>query len=146
MSVTASEVDHTHDSPVHPGEEHHHGPSDNFYIGVFAILVALTALEVSTYWWVDWFGESARHVATPLLLILMVIKFLMVAGFFMHLRFDSALLRRIFTFGLLTAVIVYTIALTVMGIWTYSGNLRFNDPPPPVTPTTVPTTGAGSGG
>ena len=53
----------------------------------------------------------------------------MIASFFMHLRFDSAAARRIFYFGLGTAVIVYLIALTVMGIWSDSGNHRFNDPP-----------------
>lgn len=61
----------------------------------------------------------------------------MIAGFFMHLKFDSPLLRRTFIAGLLVALAVYTVTLTAMHIWTDSGNPWFNDPPPAVTTTTV---------
>jgi cytochrome c oxidase subunit 4 len=72
-----------------------------------------------------------------LLLILMVIKFALIVGFFMHLRFDSALLRRTFSFGLALGLAVYLITLTSMNFWTYNGNPWFNDPSPPITTTTV---------
>ncbi|MGD9798487.1 MAG: hypothetical protein AB7V15_10290, partial [Acidimicrobiia bacterium] len=44
-----------------------------------------------------------------LMLVLMVTKFAIVAMWFMHLRFDSALFRWAFVSGLLLAVFVYMI-------------------------------------
>ena len=72
-----------------------------------------------------------------MLLILMVLKFGLIASFFMHLRFDRKLLTRIFYFGLAIALAVYIVALSVMNIWTDNGNTRFDDPPPAVQPTTT---------
>jgi cytochrome c oxidase subunit IV len=51
------------------------------------------------------------------LLVLMACKFAIVVGYFMHLRFDSPLLRRLFVGGLITAVTVYTIALLMFGVF-----------------------------
>jgi cytochrome c oxidase subunit 4 len=123
----------------HLDEGHTHGPSDGQYFGIFWVLIAITALEVSTYFWEDWFGEGdvVRRFGVAVLLTLMLIKFVMIAGFFMHLRFDAALLRRTFIFGLIVALAVYTVAMTVMNIWTDNGNPWFDDPPPAVTTTTV---------
>jgi cytochrome c oxidase subunit 4 len=136
-------IDVDDDSPVHPGEHHDHGPSDATYFKVFWVLVAITALEVSTYFWDEWFGEGSWSFAVPLLLIMMVVKFVLIASVFMHLRFDSRMLTRIFYFGLGLACLVYVAALSVMNIWTDNGNPWFNDPPPAVTPTTVVEGGAG---
>jgi cytochrome c oxidase subunit 4 len=141
VSATVEELDN--DSPAHPGEHHSHGPTDGFYFKIFWILVAITALEVSTYFWDSWFGRDDTHlVAYPMLVVLMVVKFGLIASFFMHLRFDRRILTRIFYFGLGLALVVYMIALSVMNIWVDNGNTRFNDPPPNVTTTTVPATGA----
>lgn len=128
MSTDVSEVDD--DSPVHPGEHHDHGPSDKQYVQIFVILFVLTALEISTEWWNEWFGEATRPYAVALLLGLMVIKFYLIASYFMHLKWDPGLLRRTFYFGLVIAVIVYVVALTVMHFWTNSGADQYNDPPP----------------
>jgi cytochrome c oxidase subunit 4 len=140
VTTTTEELDH--DSPAHPGEQHTHGPGDGLYFRIFWILVAITALEVSTYFWEDWFGDWSWNLAVPLLLVLMVVKFGLIASFFMHLRFDSRLLTRIFYFGLAVALAVYLVALAVMNIFTDNGNPWYNDPPPPVTTTTVAEGGA----
>lgn len=124
MSTDVTEVDD--DSPVHPGEHHDHGPTDRKYFEIFVILVVLTALEVSTEWWPD----DARNIAVPLLLFLMVVKFFLVAMFFMHLKFDPAILKRIFYGGTIFAILIYIIALSSMNFWTNSGSDGFNDPPP----------------
>ena len=143
MTTTAEELDN--DSPAHPGEHHDHGPSDAFYFKIFWILVAITALEVSTYFWDSWFGRTDTYlIAYPMLVILMLVKFGLIASFFMHLRFDRRILTRIFYFGLALALAVYIVALSVMNIWTDNGNTRFNDPPPNAQPTTtVAAPGAG---
>ena len=69
------------------------------------ILAAITALEVSTYY-VD-FGR----LFLPALLIMMVIKFIMVVSYFMHLKFDNKLFSWIFYAGLILAIGVYCVAL-----------------------------------
>ena len=69
------------------------------------ILAAITALEVSTYY-VD-FG----WLFMPALMIMMVIKFVMVVSYFMHLKFDNKLFSWLFYTGLVLAVGVYCAAL-----------------------------------
>ena len=93
-------------------------PSDWVYIQVAIWLGIITALEVSTYFWDDWFGfdASATGVAVALILM-MIIKFAGVCLWFMHLRYDHPLFRRVFVFGLLLAVAVYLIAMTALEFW-----------------------------
>lgn len=79
--------------------------SASFYVKIALILAVLTALETSTYY-IDFGG-----FAMPLLLILMAIKFVMVASYFMHLKFDNPLFSWMFYTGLLLAIGVYVAAL-----------------------------------
>ena len=90
---------------AHAGHEvhAHEHPSDKKYIVIALILAAFTALEVLTYF-ID-FGA----LAIPVLLILMIIKFVMVVLYFMHLRFDSPVFMRLFATGIILAVAVYAI-------------------------------------
>ena len=71
------------------------------YIRIAVILAAITGLEVSTYY-VD-FGV----LFLPALLIMMVIKFVMVVSYFMHLKFDNKMFSFLFYAGLVLAVGVY---------------------------------------
>jgi cytochrome c oxidase subunit IV len=71
------------------------------------VLAVLTALEVSTYFF-D-FGV----IAIPLLIVLMIVKFLYVAGWFMHLRFDSPIYSRLMYTGLAFALVLYAIMAVV---------------------------------
>ena len=103
--VTAVEV-------VDHGDDHDH-PSDNKYMQIAAILAVLTALEVSTYWL-----NMPGAVLVPALMVMMVVKFFLVAAWFMHLRFDSRMFTRFFVTGLVLATTVYLITLTVFEFWT----------------------------
>ena len=115
------------DLATHRAEhEAHHGLTD----ASSSIFCVVLALEVSTEWWDEWFGESSRKIAVPLLIFLMVVKFFLVALYFMHLKFDQPMLRRIFWFGAIVAMAVYGGTLTSMNFWEDSGTTRFNDPPP----------------
>ena len=112
-----SASDLTHEGDLVHGDHGHaedaaHHPSDAKYIQIALILGAITAAEVATYF-VD-FGA----LMIPSLMVMMVAKFAIVAMFFMHLRFDSPLFRRIFVAGLITAVAVYIAALTMFEFWT----------------------------
>ncbi len=93
----------TTETETHEAE---HGMSNAGYVRIALILAAITALEVSTYY-VD-FGPFFM----PSLMIMMVIKFLMVVSYFMHLKFDNRLFSWLFYAGLILAITVYVIALS----------------------------------
>ena len=94
--------------------EHEH-PSDRQYVKIALILGALTALEVATYFEsVHNLNDAALYV---ILIVLMVLKFIYVVAWFMHLKFDSVLFQRIFVAGIVLALGVYLVMLTAFRIW-----------------------------
>lgn len=86
-------------------QDHDHGMTDAGYVKIALILALITALEVSTYY-VD-FGP----LFMPALLTMMVVKFVMVVSYFMHLKFDSRIFSFLFYTGLGLALFVYFAAL-----------------------------------
>jgi cytochrome c oxidase subunit 4 len=105
----------TVDSTGHEAEEHddHTHPGDRKYVEIAIILAVLTALEVATYF----FEEELGDALIPILMVLMVVKFFMVAAWFMHLRFDSRLFSKLFVSGLVLAGAVYIVMLTAFEFW-----------------------------
>jgi cytochrome c oxidase subunit 4 len=103
--MTTQTAPDTHHNEVEHSEAEH-GMSTRGYITIALILAAITALEVSTYY-VD-FGP----LFLPSLLIMMVIKFIMVVSYFMHLKFDNKLFSWLFYAGLILAIGVYAAALS----------------------------------
>jgi cytochrome c oxidase subunit IV len=83
----------------------HAHPGDKQYVVIALILGLFTGVEVLTYF-ID-FGAAA----IPTLLVLMVVKFIMVVLYFMHLKFDSPIFMRLFITGLALATFVYAIML-----------------------------------
>src|ERR687892_925931 len=102
MSVAETEHKGTPLEPHHEAHQKEH-PSDWTYIKVALFLGALTALEVSTYFWED----PSTTVLVATLFPMMIIKFGVVVAYFMHLRYDNPLFRRGFVFGLILAVGVF---------------------------------------
>ena len=82
-----------------------HGMSNAGYVRIAVILAEITALEVATYY-VD-FGAFFL----PSLLLMMVVKFIIVVSYFMHLKFDNKLFSWVFYAGLILALTVYGIFL-----------------------------------
>lgn len=115
------------DPDAHPGRERE-------YVIIALILAALTVVEVLTYATPELFLGHEGPVIVPALIILMVIKFWMVAGFFMHLRFDKKLLTWIFYAGLALAVAIYLAILTVFRFWGTPANHVVQPPGIPVPP------------
>lgn len=111
MSETVTESTSATDEHAH---EH---PSDWFYIKIALILAFFTGIEVLTYFEsaLPFFENNALTITV--LLVLMVVKFVMVAGFFMHLRFDNPLFTRLFVAGLALALAVYVAALSAFEFW-----------------------------
>ncbi|GJM36756.1 MAG: hypothetical protein DHS20C19_01230 [Acidimicrobiales bacterium] len=98
-------------------EQAHDHPSDWAYVKIALLLAAITAVEVLTYF------ESAitvfenNSVTIASLMVMMVVKFYMVAMYFMHLKHDNPLFTRLFAGGLALAVAVYVIALSAFEFW-----------------------------
>lgn len=115
MSTTehADVVPHDSHAAGHGHGHAHEGhvPSDNYFIKVALVLAVVTALETSTYWWGDWFDGNLDSAVVPALLIMMAIKFFMIASIFMHLKFDSKIFSFMFYSGLVLAVGVYMVFL-----------------------------------
>jgi cytochrome c oxidase subunit IV len=86
--------------------------SDTLYIQIARGLAFLTALEVAWPYIVD----DGPVLMWPLLVV-MAIKFVIIAAFFMHLKFDSKILTRVFYSGLFLAVGVYVAALFTFRIF-----------------------------
>jgi cytochrome c oxidase subunit IV len=86
--------------------EGHHGATDKQYIIIALILSVITAMEVTI---------SYVHIGPlflPVLLILMILKFVTVVSYFMHLKFDNKIFSFMFYTGLVLAVFVYCAALS----------------------------------
>ncbi len=96
---------------VQPAHDAHAHPSPLKYVGVAAILAAVTGIEVALY-----YLDMADKLLVALLMGLAFIKFAMVAAYFMHLKFDGRLLRRLFITGIMLAAGVYTIALLTLDV------------------------------
>lgn len=94
-------------------EDRHDHPSDLLYVKIALILGAITALEVGTYF----IEEASTTLLVVLLLPMMTAKFLIVTGYFMHLKYDSLLFRRVFFFGLILATVVFLVMLTTFEFW-----------------------------
>ncbi len=133
--MTTLEAHSSADSDDHV--EHDHG--DGIFWQVGLILAVLTALEVTTYWWEDWWGVQTR-IINQVLIVMMLIKFMLIAMYFMHLKWDPKLLRRLFFGGFLLSAACYAAALSASLYWFDSGNKVVNDPP---AEKAVPTTVAG---
>jgi cytochrome c oxidase subunit IV len=95
---------------VHHAPEHSH-PSSVKYVGIAILLALITALEVALY-----YINMPEALMVSFLVVLAVLKFTMVGAFFMHLKFDSPMLRRLFVTGIILAGVVYTVALLTLRV------------------------------
>ncbi len=94
------------DSPTHPNVRQ--------YVQIAILLGILTAIEVALFYMneaVDLGGWDG-----PLLIVLSAMKFLIVVGWFMHLRFEKGLLGRFFSVGAGMALGIYTVVLGALGV------------------------------
>lgn len=91
-------------------ERPHPGPAT--YVWIAVVLAIITAAEVATFYVQGPLGP----VLIPLLLGLSAAKFVMVVGFYMHLKFDSSLFTAFFVSGLtVAATIIVAFILLFLG-------------------------------
>ncbi len=92
-------------------DDGHGHASDTLYIQIALGLAFLTGLEVAWPYFTDGVLEDDGPILMIPLLVVMAIKFWIIGAFFMHLKFDSKILTRVFYAGLVLAVGVYVAAL-----------------------------------
>jgi cytochrome c oxidase subunit IV len=93
-------IEHGHGGHTHAIPEDHH-PGPTVYILVAVVLVVLTAMEIGVF-----YAPFLQAWLVPLLIILAILKFILVAGFYMHLRYDNSVFTTLFAFPLLLAVMI----------------------------------------
>lgn len=93
-------------------EEHGAHPTDAQYIRIALILAAVTAGEVGLY-----YTKFSEPLTNSILLAMAAFKFVMVAAYFMHLKFDNKILRRLFITGFVLAVFCYVVYLVTLGVF-----------------------------
>ena len=95
----------------HEEEEEGHGhPGPRTYVLVGLVLAVITVMEVYAYT-----AEAIRPILVPILLALSATKFVLVVGFYMHLKFDAPLFTGVFGFGLMVAGSIITALLFLFG-------------------------------
>ena len=99
------------DAQLPPEDAHHPGPRQ--YVVVALVLAVLTAIEIALFY----MDSVPRSVATLALILLMALKFAIVALWFMHLRFDSRIFRRFFITGIILAITVFLIFLLTLDVF-----------------------------
>jgi cytochrome c oxidase subunit 4 len=98
-------------------EKSHDHPKEKVYVKVALWLGAITAGEITISYIT--MPDPAKIAS---LLILSIIKFVAVVGYFMHLKFDNPALRKPFITGIFLAGAVYTVVLLAF-------SLHSNTPP-----------------
>jgi cytochrome c oxidase subunit 4 len=99
------------DVEEHDEHDTHGHPTTVQYVGIAMLLAVVTGIEVGIY-----YIEMSDYLLVAVLLGLAFIKFSTVAAYFMHLKFDSRLLRRLFITGIALAAVIYMIVLFTMDI------------------------------
>ena len=86
---------------MHDQHSHPVGATKSYWI-IGIILIVVTVFEVSAFFFDDFYGA----LAGPVVLTLSAAKFILVAAFFMHLKYDSKIFTGIFLFPMALAALV----------------------------------------
>ena len=102
-----------HESPAqsdahHMAHDEHAHPTAKLYIQIAVILTIITAIEVFVLYLPDLGLNVGGTVLVTIFAVLSVLKFVMVVGWYMHLKFDPPMYRRMFGFALVVALTVAT--------------------------------------
>ena len=90
---------------------HRPHPRTRDYWLIAVILGLITAAEVSVT-----YMDAFDPVVAPLLLVMAAVKFAIVVGWYMHLRFDAPLYRKLFYIGVVLAPILFGAVLFSFGV------------------------------
>lgn len=96
-----------------PGEVRPH-PSPFKYVMIAVVLVVVTALEVGVSYLE---GDIPDSLIVVLLLIMAIVKFALVAAWYMHLQTDKPIFRRFFVVGIVAAIVLYAAVLASLHVF-----------------------------
>ncbi len=91
-----------------------HAPRGTYWL-IAVILGILTVLEVAVF-----YVPTLRAVIVPVLLTLSAAKFVLVAMFFMHLKYDSLVLTMVFSVGIFVAMVIVFALMALFGAGGFS--------------------------
>lgn len=94
--------------------EHHAHPTPAQYWKIAVVLAVLTAIEVAMFYIDRELGLGGLNAL--ILITLALLKFVLVVGWYMHLRFEKPMLNRFFTAGFLLAGALYLGVLASLGV------------------------------
>lgn len=93
---------------AHRADDAHAHPTARTYIQIALILTTITAVEVFVLYLPNMGVAVVGEALVAVFGVLSLTKFLLVVGWYMHLKFDPPWFRRIFTFALLVALTIAT--------------------------------------
>jgi cytochrome c oxidase subunit 4 len=96
-----------------PGEIDAH-PTPFKYVMIFLILVVVTAVEIATSYLE---GSISSGLIVGMLLFWAIVKFALVAAYYMHLKTDQPMFRRFFVLGIVAACVLYAVVLTTLHVF-----------------------------
>lgn len=97
--------------PVEQGTEEHH-PGVREYAIIAVILTVITAVEVALF-----YIPSIHDHLAYFLIVLSLLKFVIVVGYYMHLKMDNRLFRYMFAAGFIIAVSIVSAFLALFDRW-----------------------------
>ncbi|MGH8946881.1 MAG: cytochrome C oxidase subunit IV family protein [Acidimicrobiia bacterium] len=104
-----------------PSSEHHPAyPTPSQYWKIAVLLAALTAIEVALYYINR--QLDLGMVNSLALIILAFLKFVIVVGWYMHLRYEKSTLNRFFVAGFVLAGSLYLTVLVALGVVAIRGS------------------------
>lgn len=102
MTEPAVHQEQAREAHIHPGA--------SVYAPVAVVLVVLTGLEILVY-----YANLAAVVLVPVVIFLGVANIVLSAMFYMHLRYDSPVLKGMFSFAALIASLLLISLLLLFG-------------------------------
>lgn len=94
--------------------DHAHHPTPAQYWKIAGFLAVVTAVEVALFY-IDRELELG-FLNAAILLTLSAIKFVVVVGWFMHVRYEKPMISRFFTAGFVLACGLYLVVLAALGV------------------------------
>lgn len=94
--------------------EHHSHPTPAQYWKIAVVLAVLTAVEVGMFYIDREFELGFLNAA--ILIVLAIVKFVIVVGWYMHLAYEKPMLNRFFGAGMILAIALYLVVLASLGV------------------------------
>lgn len=94
--------------------EHRPHPTPAQYWKIAVALALLTAVEVGMFYLDRELELGVLNAA--ILIVLALMKFVIVVGWYMHLAFEKPMLNRFFGAGMILAIALYLVVLSSLGV------------------------------